>query len=155
LTPCWCHFFRFIYWLWTETVVVDQVLLWFRPTLILSRIPDQSITSYLTVIDFLLWSHHFSLFTFTHTLCPVVAVFWSTSMKVNEFNGFNDLCQTASVNDIDCWNKTLFTNNFVFIVSYCCYYFTLISRFNSFAALSLPCRKARRRAGFVGITVRW
>ena len=22
-----CHFFRFIYWLWTETVVVDQVLL--------------------------------------------------------------------------------------------------------------------------------
>jgi len=32
--------FRFIYWLWTETVVVDQVLLWFRPTLILSRIPD-------------------------------------------------------------------------------------------------------------------
>ena len=30
--------FRFIYWLWTETVVVDQVLLWFRPTLILSRI---------------------------------------------------------------------------------------------------------------------
>jgi len=32
--------FRFIYWLWTETVVVDQVLLWFRATLILSRIPD-------------------------------------------------------------------------------------------------------------------
>jgi len=23
-------------------------------------------------------------------------------MKVNEFNGFNDLCQTASVNDVDC-----------------------------------------------------
>ena len=36
------------------------------------------------------------------TLCPVVAVFWSTSLKVNEFNGFNDLCQTASVNDVDC-----------------------------------------------------
>ena len=43
LTPCWCHFFRFIYWLWTETVVVDQVLLWFRPTLILSRIPDYNV----------------------------------------------------------------------------------------------------------------
>ena len=38
LTPCRCHFFRLICWLCTETVV-DQVLLWFRPTLILSRIP--------------------------------------------------------------------------------------------------------------------
>ena len=37
LTPCWCHFFRFICWLWTETVVVDQVLLCFRPTLINSQ----------------------------------------------------------------------------------------------------------------------
>jgi len=35
--------FRFIYWLWTERVVVDQVLLWFRPTLILSRIPDYNV----------------------------------------------------------------------------------------------------------------
>jgi len=35
--------FCFIYWLWTETVVVDQVLLWFRPTLILSRIPDYNV----------------------------------------------------------------------------------------------------------------
>jgi len=58
-------------------------------------------------------------------------------MKVNEFNGFNDLCQTASVSDVDCWNRTLLTNNFTFIVSYCCYYFTLIFRFNSVAAL--PC----------------
>jgi len=27
-------------------------------------------------------------------------VFWSTSLKVNEFNGFNDLCHTASVSDV-------------------------------------------------------
>ena len=33
-------------------------------------------------------------------ICPVVAVSWSTSLKVNEFNGFNDLCQMASVNDL-------------------------------------------------------
>ena len=51
LTPCWCHFFRFIYWLWTETVVVDQVLLWFRPTLILSRIPDYNIIFSLLHLD--------------------------------------------------------------------------------------------------------
>jgi len=31
-------------------------------------------------------------------------------------------------------------DNFMFIVSYCCYYFTLIFRFNSVA--TLPCRKA-------------
>ena len=94
-------------------------------------------------MDFLQWSRQVSLFTFTHTLCPVLAVFSSTSLKVNEFNGFNDLCQTASVNNVDCWNRTLFTNNFMFIVWYCCYYFTLIFRFNSVAAL--PCRKARRQ----------
>jgi len=57
----------------------------------------------------------------THYVLYIIAVVWSTSLKVNEFNGFNDLCQTASVNDVDCWNGTLFTNNFMFIVSYCCY----------------------------------
>ena len=39
-----------------------------------SRHISQSLTSY---------SDHISLFMFTHTLCPVVAVFCSTSLKVN------------------------------------------------------------------------
>ena len=37
--------FCFIYWLWTEAVVIDQVLLLFRPTLILSHIPDYNIVA--------------------------------------------------------------------------------------------------------------
>ena len=38
----------------------------------------------------------------THYVLYIIAVVWSTSLKVNDFNGFNDLCQTASVNDVDC-----------------------------------------------------
>ena len=105
-----------------------------------SRHISQSLTSYSDHISSVCsrWRTHYVLY--------IVAVFWSISLKVNEFNGFNDLCQTASVNDVDCWNRTLFTNNFMFIVSYCCYYFTLIFCFNSVAAS--PCRKARCRAVF-------